>query len=914
MIEEREWYAVSIEETFQGLESNPNGIPQTEVARRQDAFGRNEVMRGKDTSWVDLLVHQLVNPLVAVLILAAVIALLAGETIDTIVIAVVIVVNTAIGFFQEDKADKAIEALRSRAAPQAEVLRCNEKGICEEASVDTADIVPGDVILLEAGDKVSADARLFEAINLEMDEAMLTGESLPVTKGIDPLESGLQIADRTNLVYGGTIVTEGRGKAVVYATGQKTQMGEIATLIQETEKATSPLQIQTLALGKTLGFLAFGAGLIILFMGYLRGLELQELFLFAIAAVVSAIPEGLPAVMTITLAVGVNRMAKRNAIIRRLPAVDTLGATTVICSDKTGTLTTNQMTVQEIYVEDHLIHVSGNGYAPEGEFERDGEPFNTHEDDTLLLALRIGMLCNDSRLNREEGEKGPIWSIRGDPTEGSLIVAARKTGMLKARLEEEAPRIDEIPFSANRKYMVTFHDDPKGEVAVYMKGAPETILKHCAMVLEDGREVELDEARLKRILRLNEEMAGRALRVLGLAYQIIGKPGIIPAKDGFEEEQVDMIFVGLVGMMDPERSEVSEAIERCRAAGIRVMMATGDHKITGEAIGRRVGILNEDNLVFSGSQMDQMSDEELDEAILRTTVFARVSPAHKQRIVASLQRHGQVVAMTGDGVNDAPALKAAEIGVAMGITGTDVTKETAEMVLTDDNFASIVNAVEEGRVVFQNVRKVVKFLISTNAGEILTILGAIWLLPIGQLIFTPVQILWVNLVTDGILDVTIALEPKEGDVMHEKPRHPETRIISRDMMINVLIVAIVMAVGTLWVYLNAIGAGDVTRAQTMAFITIAMFQVFNAFNVRSRTQSIFKIGLFTNKYLIIAQVTSVFLLFLATTVPFMQTALSTTRISVNDWMMIVLVTSSILVVTELRKFIQRRVRANRATA
>jgi P-type Ca2+ transporter type 2C len=914
MIEEREWHASSIEETFKGLRSSPDGISQEEVARRQEEFGLNEVERGKGTSWVDLLVHQIVNPLVAVLILAAVVALLAGEVIDTIVIVVVIVVNTAIGFFQEYRAENAIEALRSRAAPQAEVLRLEADGSCEEISVNTIEIVPGDVIVLEAGDKVSADARLFEAMNLEVDEAMLTGESLPVSKTIDPLEPNLQIADRTNLVYGGTIITEGRGKAVVYATGQKTQMGEIATLIQETEKATSPLQIQTLALGKTLGFLAFGAGLVILIMGYLRGLELQELFLFSIAAVVSAIPEGLPAVMTITLAVGVNRMAKRNAIIRRLPAVDTLGATTVICSDKTGTLTTNQMTVQEVYVDDRTIHVTGGGYTPEGGFEFEGQQHDASENDTLLLALRIGMLCNNSRLSREDGDGSVKWSIRGDPTEGALIVAARKAGMVKVRLEEEAPRIDEIPFNSDRKYMVTFHDDPKGEVAVYMKGAPETIIKHCGSMLLDGREVELDEEHRARIHRINEEMAGRALRVLGLAYQIIGKPGIVSAKDGFEEEQVDMIFVGLVGMMDPARPEAAEAIVRCRKAGIKVMMATGDHRITGEAIGREIGILSEQDRVFTGGEMDDMSEENLDEVIMQTSVFARVSPAHKQRIVASLQRQGQVVAMTGDGVNDAPALKAAEIGVAMGITGTDVTKETAEMVLVDDNFASIVNAVEEGRVVFQNVRKVVKFLISTNAGEILTILGAIWLLPIGQLIFTPVQILWVNLVTDGILDITIALEPKEGEVMNEEPRHPQTRIISRDMMVNVLVVAVVMAVGTLWVYLTTVIDGDIARAQTMAFITIAMFQVFNAFNVRSQTQSIFKIGLFSNKYLILAQVTSVILLILATTVPFMQTALSTINLSVNDWVTIVLITSTILVVSEVRKLIQRSLRASKAAA
>jgi P-type Ca2+ transporter type 2C len=915
MIEEREWHASSIEETFESLKSDPKGITHSEADRRQEEFGPNEFKRGQETTWFDLLLHQLINPLVAVLILAAIVAFLAGEIIDTIVIAVVIMINTAIGFFQEYQAENAIEALRSRAAPKAEVLRVDAQGKSQEFQIDTADVVPGDVILVDSGDRVSADARLFEAANLEVNEAMLTGESLPVSKNTGLLESDLSVADRTNLIYSGTIVTEGRGKAVVFAIGQNTQMGEIATLIQETEKAESPLQIQTLTLSKTLSLLAVGAGLAVLLMGYLRGVELEDLFLFAIATVVSVIPEGLPAVMTVTLAVGVNRMAKRNAIIRKLPAVDTLGATTVICSDKTGTLTTNQMTVREIYVSDREIHVTGGGYVPEGNFEVNEQNIQVEEDESLKQALRIGSLCNDSRLAREEGKNDTQnWLIRGDPTEGALIVAARKAGIEKGLLEKEMPRIDEIPFSSDRKYMVTFHDHPKGEVAVYMKGAPETILKYCAKTLEDGEEVKLDQARLEKIHQVNEEMGGRALRVLGTAYQVVEKQDIVSVKDRFEEAQVDMIFAGLMGMLDPARPEAAEAIERCQNAGIKVLMVTGDQRITAEAIARNVGVLKDGDNVYNGSDVEDMSEENLDEVIMQTSVFARVSPAHKQRIVASLQRQGQVVAMTGDGVNDAPALKAAEIGVAMGITGTDVTKETAEMVLTDDNFASIVNAVEEGRIVFQNVRKVVKFLISTNAGEILTILGAIWLLPIGQLIFTPVQILWVNLVTDGILDITIALEPKEGDVMNEEPRHPQTRIISRDMMVNVLVVAVVMAVGTLWVYLNTVDDGDIARAQTMAFITIAMFQVFNAFNVRSQTQSIFKIGLFSNTYLILAQVTSVILLILATTLPFMQTALSTVNLSINDWVTIVLITSTILIVSEVRKLIQRRVSASKAAA
>jgi P-type Ca2+ transporter type 2C len=908
MKDTKAWHSMTTEEAFAALETNPRGLSQSEVETRLEKYGRNEVAKSEGSNWLGILLHQIKNPLVAVLVIAAVIAFLADEVIDTIVIAVVIVVNTAIGFFQEFRAESAIETLRSRAAPQADVLRCEEGDRCTDVSVDTAEVVPGDVILLEAGDRIAADARIFEAASLEIDESMLTGESLTVTKTIDPLEEDLAVADRTNLAYGGTVVTEGRGKAVVYATANNTQLGEIASLIQETEKAVSPLQVQTLELGKLLGFLAFGAGLLILAMGWIRGLALQELFLFALAAVVSSIPEGLPAVMTITLAVGVNRMAKRNAIIRRLQAVDTLGATTVISSDKTGTLTTNQMTVQQVLAGGKQFEVTGLGYDPEGKFTVDGEPLDPREDEDLFLALRIATLTNDSRLIHEEAEAGMRWGIRGDPTEAALIVVGRKAGLDKPDLEGEYPRIDEIPFSSQKKYMATFHQTPDKGKQVYLKGAPETVLDFCSSIRKDGEVVELTQDEKEMILQANTSMAEQALRVLGVAYQAIDDQQVEQFKEVLEEGRGELIFAGLFGMMDPPREEVFEAIERAKRAGIRVIMATGDHQVTGEAIGRQVGILEGDGRVCTGLQIDQLSDEELDAIILDTPVFARVSPAHKQRIVASLQRHGEVVAMTGDGVNDAPALKAAEIGVAMGITGTDVTKETAEMVLTDDNFASIVNATEEGRVVFQNVRKVVKFLISTNAGEILTILGAIFLLPVGQLIFTPVQILWVNLVTDGLLDITIALEPKEGDVMNEPPRRADARIINRSMLYIVLFVAIIMAVGTLGVYLNAVSTGNAERAQTMAFITIAMFQVFNSLNVRSQNRSLFEIGVFTNKYLIGAIIISVTLLYLATVVPFMQLALNTVPLRAEDWGLIVLVSSSIFILGEIRKFIWRRAR------
>jgi P-type Ca2+ transporter type 2C len=906
MMEERAWYQMEVDEAFESLKSSRDGLTNEEAAKRLEEFGRNKIEEEGGTGWLKILIHQFINPLVFVLVVAAVVALVADKMIDTIVIGVVIIVNAAIGFFQEFRAEAAISALRKRAAPKADVLRCENSDDCEQTSIPAEEVVPGEVILLESGDKVPADARLFEAKNLKLDESMLTGESVPVTKTIDPFEEELSLGDRTNLVFGGTIVTEGRGKAIVYATGQKSQMGKIATLIQETEKVKSPLQVQTNQLGKKLGFLAFLAGSLIFLMGFIRGYDLESLLLFSIAAVVSSIPEGLPAVMTITLAVGVNRMARRNAIIRRLPAVDTLGATTIISTDKTGTLTTNQMTVKEIFTAGDVIEVTGTGFDPEGDFLLDDEEIQVDDHKPLKEIMKVGVLCNDTSLvQQDEGDENK-WEIVGDPTEGALIVASRKAGFIKKELEEEYPRIDEIPFSSEKKFMATFHDTPEGEVMVCVKGAPETILERCSRIIQNDGEKELQSADKEKILEVNEEMAKDALRVLAVAYQYIGKDDIENSIERLDNGKGELVFGGLIGMIDPPRPEVTEAIDRCKRAGVKVMMVTGDHKITGEAIARQVNIYDEDQKVFTGQDLDKMSDDELDDVILETAVFARVSPDHKQRIVASLQRHGHVVAMTGDGVNDAPALKSAQIGVAMGITGTDVTKETAEMVLTDDNFASIVNAVEEGRVVFQNVRKVVQFLITTNVGEVLTLLGAIWLLPTGQLIFTPVQILWVNLVTDGILDITIALEPKEGDVMDEKPRKPETRIIDRGMFFQVIYVAIFMAIGTLWVYLSELNSGDAQRAQTMAFITIAMFQVFNSFNVRSRTRSLFQLGVFSNKYLIGAIFVSVSLLVLVTLVPLLQIAMDTVPLALRDWGLIVLVTSSVFLAGELMKLVWRK--------
>lgn len=909
MEQENIWHALSIKDVFRKLETSLRGLSASEAVKRLSKYGPNELEEEKRITIMSLLVHQLKNPLVGVLFAAAVISFLVGKIIDTIVVAVVIAFNTSIGLFQEHKAEAALQALKSMAAPEADVIRdCPEKGTCIEMRVKAREIVPGDIILLDAGDKVPADARIFEAINLEIDESMLTGESTPVRKTTEPLDKDLPVADRKNMAFSGTIVTQGRGKAVVVATGMKTEIGKIAELIKETEKAETPIQKRTSDLSKKLGLFALIASSLILTVSLLRGFEFYQTFLFALAAAVSAIPEGLPAVMTITLAVGVNRMAKRNAIIRKLQAVDTLGSATVICTDKTGTLTTNQLTVQKIFVNGKMVKVTGVGFAPEGKFEIDGVPIDPKNEKTLSLLLEVAALCNDARLRQHKSDDKYRWEIYGDPTEGALIVALEKAGFKKEDLEAGFPRVDEIPFDAKERYMVTFHKTPEENLRVYIKGAPETILEMCPDIQMNDQIRKLSAKEREKLLRISAEMASEALRVLAIAYRIIEIDNLEFFKENIKKKQAKLVFVGFVGMIDPPRPEAKHAVQLCKRAGIKVVMATGDHKLTAEAIAREIGILEPNSKVLTGAELENMSDDELDAVIEQISVFARVSPAHKYRIVESLRRKGHIVAMTGDGVNDAPALKAAEIGVAMGITGTDVTKETADMVLADDNFASIVNAVEEGRVVFENIRKVVKYLIATNTGEILTILTALIFLPSVPLIFTPVQILWVNLVTDGLLDVTLAMEPKEEDVMDQPPRKPKEKIINKEIMRNTLYVGIFMMVGTLFVFMKEWNGGDIIRAQTLGFTTMAMFQVFNALNCRSRTKSVFKLGFFTNKYLFAAIAASVSLQVLATIFAPLKVALGTTTLSSWDWMTIIIVSSSVFFADELRKLVKSRVK------
>jgi Ca2+-transporting ATPase len=908
VVQENSWHSFTVKEVFRRLGTSENGLTSADVHKRLAEYGPNEIIEEKGTTKITLFFYQLKSPLIAVLLVATLISLLIGNLIDAIVIGAVIIINTNIGFFQEYKAETALQALKSMAGPESKVFReCTQPKRCVEAKVKARDIVPGDIILLEAGDKVPADARIFQAVNLEIDESMLTGESTAARKTVEVLPEELPVADRVNMAFSGTIVLQGRGKAVVVATGTKTEIGKIATLIGETARVETPFQKRTNDLSRKLGIFALLASISVFFVAFfLNGFDLLETFLFALATAVSAIPEGLPAVITITLAVGVNRMAKRNALIRKLQAVDTLGSATVICTDKTGTLTTNQMTVRKIFVDNRIITVTGEGFSPEGQFQVEQKAMDPKKDEALTLLLQVGALCNDSKLLRIEDENRESWKVTGDPTEGALVVAATKGGINMEELESQLPRVDELPFDPKERFMATSHSFSDG-IKVLVKGAPEVILGLSSKILDDNRINELTEKRREKLHKISMDMASQALRTLAMAYQTIKNEELESFKSALKEKRAKLVFVGFAGMIDPPRKEAKSAVALCKRAGIRVVMATGDHRLTAEAIAGELGIKGSGG-ALTGIDLDDMSDDQLDTVICQTSVYARVSPTHKYRIVESLRRQGEVVAMTGDGVNDAPALKAAEIGIAMGITGTDVTKETADMILTDDNFASIISAIEEGRVIFENIRKVVKYLTSTTAGEIITILSVLILLPVAPLIFRPVQILWINLVTDGLLVIPLAMEPKEQNVMDMPPRKPTEKIINRELFFNLLFVGSFMAIGTAVLFANRLISGDFATAQTTAFVTIALFQVFNALNCRSRKQSFLKLGVFSNKYLLFSVLASISLQVLTTELPFFQTAFGTTSLSLMEWAIIVLVASSVFIADEIRKLLFRKFR------
>jgi P-type Ca2+ transporter type 2C len=846
--EKNGFHSISVEDTFKRLDTSKKGLKTSEAKQRLHKFGFNELQAKEGVHPLKILIQQFASPLVWILLAALAISIILGETIDAIVIGVIIILNAVLGFFQEYRAEKAIEALKRMASLKARVLRDGK-----EIKINSREVVPGDILILETGDKVPADARLFEVHSLASQEGPLTGESQAVTKKLDLVALKSAIGDHKNMVFSSTTITKGRGMGVVTYTGMKTEIGRIAKLISEAHEKLTPLQKKLRDLGKYLTILVIIVAIVVFLVGVLTGESASTMFLTAIALAVAAIPEGLPAVITIALAIGVQKMIKKNALVRKLPSVETLGSVTVICTDKTGTLTHNQMTVKKVWANEIEYDVSGAGYHADGKFTLKGK---LAEPKHIEMILKIGTLCNDAKLQKQKNK----LEVIGDPTEAALIVSAQKAGFVNSTLNKQEKRVDEIPFTSERKMMTTVHKVGKNKIS-YTKGAPDIVLQKCSKILIDGKLVRLTRDRIKAILNQNEKFAKKALRVLGFAYNQNFK--------ATKDSEKNMVFVGLQAMIDPPREEVKGSIKICQDAGIRVIMITGDHLTTAQAIAQELGITGE---AISGSEIDKIN---LTKRIKKTSIFARVNPEHKLKIVEVLRKQGHVVAMTGDGVNDAPALKKADIGISMGISGTDVAKEASDMILTDDNFSSIVSAVEEGRGIFDNIRKFVNYLLSSNLGEITAILFAsLFGLPLP---LTAIQILWVNLVTDGLPATALGLDPHAGGIMKRKPRPPRENILSKDLKWDIITFGVLMGLGVLVLFWLYQGSG-LLKAQTIAFTSLVLFELVRLQSIRMD----YKLSIFSNKWLIGAVILSL-LLQLATIYTPASKWFKTVPLSLMDW-------------------------------
>jgi len=880
------WHPLSVAAVFDRLGTTESGLSSEDAARRLSEHGPNELTASDGTSPWSLLLGQFKNVLILILLVAVGLSALLGHPLEAVVIAVILLFAVVLGFVQEYRAERAIEGLRRMAAPVATALRDGE-----ERDVAARDLVPGDVVRLEAGARVPADARVMEAVNLKIEEAALTGESLPVKKVSEPL-AGLHLAlgDRMNMVFAGTTVTYGRGSAVVVETGMRTEFGTIARLLQGVESRRTPLQENLDRVGHVLARAALAVVALIVLLGILRGQSFWEMLIFGMALAVAVVPEALPAVVTISLALGAQRMVKRNALVRRLSAVETLGSVSVIASDKTGTLTRGEMTVRQVYVSGRSVDVSGAGYELRGEFSEAGRSIAPSP--PLLALLRAAVLASDAKLKRH-GEATVGWSTKGDPTELALIVAAEKAGLHKHELDAALPRVAEIPFTSETKRMTTLHRTPEGVVA-YSKGAPEVVLEGCGRLLADDGERVLEPADRQRVLDTARNMASQALRVLAVAV----KP-----RARLEDAERGMTFLGLVGMSDPPRSEAGRAIETCERAGIKPILITGDHALTAEAVARELGVLRQGRMV-TGAELDAMSDEEFQRQVAGIEVYARVSPAHKLRVVTAWQNKGHYVAMTGDGVNDAPALKKADIGVAMGITGTDVTKDAAAMTLTDDNFASIVAAVEEGRGVFSNIKKYLMYLLSSNVGEIGLMAGASLLgLPLP---LTAVQILYVNLATDGLPALALAVDPPEADLMRRPPRDPRAGIFTRPVLTLMLVGGVWSMLVNIGLFAWALSSGrGMAEAVTMTFVSLVLIQFFKAYNFRSDRNSVL-VRPFANKWLNLAIVWELAALALVIYVPVLNAPFQTYALPLMDWIIVATAAFTVSPVLELAKWMERR--------
>ena len=890
------WHSLTPEVALSKTCSRISGLTEKEARERSAQYGTNELIGKKKTPLIVVFLRQFLSPLIYVLLAAGIISMVSqlftgeGHYIDAIVIFGVIILNAVMGTLQESKAEKAMEALLEMAAPKAKVRR---NGNIE--TIIAREIVPGDIILFEAGDKVPADVRLLESANLKVNESALTGESIPVEKQPAPLAEDAIIPERVNMLFTSSIVTSGRATGVAVLTGMKTEIGKIATGLEEVKQEDTPLQRNIKKLSKYLVFVFLGVSALLVVVGLLRGLRLFDLFLLAIAAAVASIPEGLPAVVTVVLAIGMRSMARRNSIIRKLVAVETLGSTTVICSDKTGTLTLNQMTVRRLFTNGNYIEVTGEGYEPKGEFVHDGKNINPLEDKQIMLLLRAGALCNDASLTKSNEKHG----VFGDPTEGALVVAAAKAGLNKTDLEAAYPREDELPFASEKQYMVTLHymatlHAEAGHKPAYIKGSAEKILSYSTHILKNGQVAAITDSDYAQIAEAVMSMGKNALRVIAIAYRDLPEKS---NKLTDEDIQDNLTLIGLAGMADPPRHEAKEAVALCKQAGIKVKMITGDNKITAESVARQINLAP--GKTVTGAELQKMSEEELAAEIENISVFARIEPLHKMRIVKALKANGEIVAMTGDGVNDAPALKAADIGIAMGITGTDVAKEASDMILADDNFASVVSAVDEGRVIFNRLRNVLFYTLNTNLSELVTLILA--LIFVGQSPLLAVQILWVNLVTDTAGDVPLGMEPKSGDELKQPPRHSGIGLIYPGLLMRIAVMAILIGLGTFLIFRWAEPRMSIEEARTLAFCAIVAFEWFMAFSARSDEYTIFKLGLFRNRALIISIGVAVLLQIAVVYVPFLQVAFKTVPLALSDWGIVVLAAGGLFALEEIRK-------------
>ncbi|WP_238649801.1 calcium-translocating P-type ATPase, SERCA-type [Paenibacillus piscarius] len=897
-MEQKSWHRLGAEELQEMFGVQPGtGLSAEDAAARRKESGYNELSEGKRVSPFTLLLNQFKDFMVLVLMGATLVSGLLGEYLDAITIIAIILLNGALGFVQEFRAERSLRALKQLSAPTAKVLRGGKQEVLPARM-----LVPGDIVLLESGDRIPADVRWLQCSSLYAEESALTGESLPVSKHAQAIYAEeIPLGDQKNIGFMGTMVTRGTGRAVVIRTGMDTEMGKIADLIQNTESQETPLQHRLEQLGKILIYVSLGLTVVVVLAGILHGQPATAMFLAGVSLAVAAIPEGLPAIVTIALALGVQRMIKRKAIVRKLPSVETLGCASVICSDKTGTLTQNKMTVTRLWNAGRTLEVTGEGYAPVGQVMQKGRPVDLKNDQSLRRMLQVGALCSNAEIyesitdtrGKKKGKGADAdkavnpqsdWELKGDPTEGALVALSAKMGLTAQTLAVTYTRETEFPFDSERKLMSVIVNHPGGRM-ICTKGAPDVLLNNCTYMLWEGGVVPCTPTLRQKVLEANEEMASGALRVLGMAYRDL-RSGESAATE--KEAESQLVFVGLAGMIDPPRKEVRDAISVTRRAGIKTVMITGDHGTTAEAIAHQLGILQRGGTVLTGSQLTRMDDEALDKVSDNVFVYARVSPEHKLRIVKSLQRHGHVVAMTGDGVNDAPAIKAADIGISMGITGTDVTKEASALVLGDDNFSTIVAAIEEGRNIYENIRKFIRYLLASNVGEILTMFFAMMLgLPLP---LVPIQILWVNLVTDGLPAMALGVDQPEKDLMEHKPRGAKENIFARRLGWKIISRGLLIGLCTLaafWLTLRIDpgSAQQLVRAQSVAFATLVMAQLIHVFDCRS-SRSVFYRNPFQNRYLVLAVLSSVLLMLAVMYVPVLQPVFKTVPLTFREWCLV----------------------------